>query len=63
MKELIWHRQLLPSVSRNADKPFLTDASTGATTTYGEHGSRVIRLANAMRTELGLAPDGSRCCR
>ncbi|MCW2571445.1 MAG: fatty-acid--CoA ligase [Frankiales bacterium] len=55
MKELIWHRQLLPSVSRNADKPFLTDASTGATTTYSEHGSRVIRLANAMRTQLGLA--------
>jgi long-chain acyl-CoA synthetase len=57
MKELIWHRQLLPSVGRNANKPFLTDAGTGTTTTYGEHGARVIRLANAMRTELSLARD------
>jgi long-chain acyl-CoA synthetase len=57
MKELIWHRQLLPSVSRNAAKPFLTDSGNGATTTYAEHGSRVIRLANAIRSELGLAGD------
>src|SRR4051812_3407839 len=56
MKELIWHRQLLPAVERNATKPFLTDAATGTTTTYGEHGARVTRLANAMQTELGLAP-------
>src|SRR4051812_16630805 len=57
MKELIWHRQLLPAMDRNATKPFLTDAGTGTTTTYGEHGSRVARLANAMHTELGLARD------
>jgi acyl-CoA synthetase (AMP-forming)/AMP-acid ligase II len=57
MKELIWHRQLLPSVSRNAGKPFLTDSATGVTTTYAEHGSRVVRLANAIRSGLGLAGD------
>ena len=57
MKELIWHRQLLPAIDRRAGAPFLTDAATDTTTTYGEHGSRVIRLANAMRTELGLTRD------
>ena len=55
MKELIWHRQLLPAINRNASRPFLTDTSTGTTTSYGEHGSRVLRLANALRTELGLS--------
>ncbi|MDX6197895.1 MAG: hypothetical protein QOJ79_1046 [Actinomycetota bacterium] len=54
MKELVWHRQLLPSIERRPTAPFLTDAATGHTTTYGEHGSRVVKLANAMRTELGL---------
>ncbi|MCW2667366.1 MAG: putative fatty-acid--CoA ligase [Frankiales bacterium] len=54
MKELVWHRQLLPSCERFATRPFLTDTATGATTTYSEHGSRVLRLANALRTELGL---------
>jgi long-chain acyl-CoA synthetase len=57
MKELIWHRQLLPAVSRHAAKPFLTDTATGITTSYAEHGGRVLRLANAMRTELGLTRD------
>jgi acyl-CoA synthetase (AMP-forming)/AMP-acid ligase II len=56
VKELIWHRQLLPAVSRNATRPFLTDTGTGATTTYGEHGSRVLRLASALRKELGVEP-------
>ena len=54
MKELIWHRQLLPSVARNATRPFLTDYSTDATTSYGEHGSRVLRLAHVLRHELGV---------
>ena len=53
MKELVWHRQLLPSVARHAARPFLTDASTGATTTYGEHGSRVLKLADGIR-QLGV---------
>ncbi len=56
MKELIWHRQLLPAVSRYATRPFIADASTGTATTYGEHGARVLRLANAMRKELGIQP-------
>ena len=56
MKELVWHRQLLPAVDRNAASPFLVDTGTGQTTTYGEHGSRVLRLASAMRKELGIEP-------
>jgi long-chain acyl-CoA synthetase len=56
LKELVWHRQLLPSIARNAGSPFLTDSSTGATTTYGEHGSRVLRLADGLR-RLGVQRD------
>jgi acyl-CoA synthetase (AMP-forming)/AMP-acid ligase II len=56
VKELVWHRQLLPAVDRNATRPFLTDTGTGTTTTYGEHASRVLRLANALRKELGVEP-------
>ncbi len=55
MKELVWHRQLLPSVTRNAERPFLTDTGAGTSSTYAEHGARVLRLANALRKELGLA--------
>src|SRR3954454_2355019 len=57
MKELIWHRQLLPSIARNATRPVLTEYGSGTTTTYAEHGSRVLRLANVLKTELGVAPD------
>ena len=56
MKELVWHRQLLPAVDRYASRPFLTDTGTGTTTTYAEHGARVLRLANALRKELGVEP-------
>ena len=56
MKELVWHRQLLPAVDRYASSPFFTDTGTGRTTTYGEHGSRVLRLASALRKELGVEP-------
>ncbi len=56
MKELVWHRQLLPAVDRYATQPFLTDTGSGTTTSYGEHASRVLRLANAMRQELGVQP-------
>jgi acyl-CoA synthetase (AMP-forming)/AMP-acid ligase II len=57
LKELVWHRQLLPSIARHATRPFLIDASTGASTTYGEHGSRVLKLADGLRTQLGVQPE------
>lgn len=56
MKELIWHRQLLPAVERFADRPFLTDTATGTTTTYGEHARRVLKLADALPSQLGVRP-------
>ncbi|MEO6206132.1 MAG: class I adenylate-forming enzyme family protein, partial [Mycobacteriales bacterium] len=54
MKELIWHRQLLPALMRHGNRPFLADTSTGARTTYAEHGSRVLKLAHALRHQLGV---------
>ncbi len=60
MKELVWHRQILPAVDRFADRSLITDAHTGVTTTYAQHGERIVRLANALTTELGLQP-GDRC--
>lgn len=56
MKELVWTRQLLPALERFASRPFLTDAATGTRTTYAEHGSRVLRLADALPRELGVRP-------
>ncbi len=56
MKELIWHRQLLPALMRHGSRPFLTDTSTGTTTSYAEHGSRVLKLAHALRHQLGVQP-------
>ena len=37
MKELIYHRLLLPAATRNANRPCTTDAATGETHTYAEH--------------------------
>jgi len=48
MKELIYHRLLLPAVANNADRPCATNAGTGVTTTFAEH------LHNVGRTIGGL---------
>ena len=53
MKELVYHRLLLPSVARNADRPVATDAATGESLTYAEHLDRVERLIGGMHA-LGL---------
>ena len=52
MKELIYHRQLLPAVGRYADRVGFHDEDYHAT--WATHGDRVLRLASAMRNELGL---------
>jgi len=49
MKELIYHRLLLPAVERNADRPCATNASTGATDTYAQHLDKVGRLIAGLR--------------
>jgi len=53
MKELLYHRLLLPSVARNGDRPIVTDATTGESWTYAGHLDRVERLIGGLRG-LGL---------
>ncbi|CAB4859341.1 unannotated protein [freshwater metagenome] len=50
MKELIYHRHLLPAVKRNADRICVTDASTGISTTFAEHLDRVSRLIGGLQS-------------
>ncbi len=50
MKELIYHRHLLPAVQRNANRVCVTDASTGVSTTFGEHLDRVLRLIGGLQS-------------
>jgi acyl-CoA synthetase (AMP-forming)/AMP-acid ligase II len=52
-KELIFHRVLLPSAKRNADRPCTTNAATGVTHTYTEHFDEVARAIGGLR-ELGV---------
>ena len=56
MKELVYHRLLLPSVARNADRPCATNSATGFTTTYAEHLDRTVRLIGGLR-DLGVSRD------
>ncbi len=53
MKELIYHRHLLPAVQRNAHRVCVTDASTGVSTTFTEHLDRVSHLIGGLRS-LGI---------
>ncbi len=50
MKELIYHRLLLPAVARNADRPCVTNAQTGAMSTFSEHLDRIARTIGGLRT-------------
>jgi acyl-CoA synthetase (AMP-forming)/AMP-acid ligase II len=49
MKELVYHRLLLPAVERNADRVCTTNAATGATTTFVQHHDRVLRTIGALQ--------------
>jgi acyl-CoA synthetase (AMP-forming)/AMP-acid ligase II len=51
MKELIYHRHLLPAVQRYPDRTLVIDGDYRAT--FREHGQRVLRTAAALR-KLGL---------
>ena len=55
VKELVYHRQLIPSVQRNPQKIAMIDGPYQAT--YEEHFERVCRLANALGAELGVKRD------
>jgi long-chain acyl-CoA synthetase len=55
LKELVYHRSLLPAVERHADKVGFVDGDLELT--YAEHLARVGRLASAMQSEFSLARD------
>ncbi len=55
MKELVYHRLLLPTLEVRADKVGFVDQ--GYQGTFGDHGDRVFRLCHALRNELGVGPD------
>ena len=54
MKELVYHRILLPAVEHNADRRAFFDGAYEAT--FGEHLDRVGRVSSALR-DLGVAAD------
>src|ERR1700676_3470533 len=53
MKELVYHRSLLPAASQFADKVISVDGDFRAT--FDVHLDRVLRLAHALRHQLGVA--------
>lgn len=54
MKELVYHRLLLPAIDTYADKVGFIDQ--GYEGTFAEHGDRVLRLCHALRHQLGVGP-------
>ena len=52
MKELVYARLFLPAAERHGPRRALTDGAY--TASFGEHAARVLRLASAIGTELGL---------
>jgi acyl-CoA synthetase (AMP-forming)/AMP-acid ligase II len=54
MKELIYHRTLLPAVQRYGDKTAFFDGAY--TSTFAEHGDRTLRLCDALGNQLGVGP-------
>src|SRR5664280_169372 len=57
MKELVYPRLLLPVVERLADKVAFVDLTRDGVRyegTFAVHADRLLRLANAMHSELGL---------
>jgi acyl-CoA synthetase (AMP-forming)/AMP-acid ligase II len=54
MKELVYHRLLLPAVERYGDKVAFLDGDYEGT--LSQHLDRTTRLASALRTELGVGP-------
>ncbi len=52
MKELVYHRMLLPAIADHPDKVGFIDGDRRFT--YREHGDRVFRLVHALRNQLGI---------
>jgi long-chain acyl-CoA synthetase len=54
MKDLVYHRSLLPAAAQFAGKTAVLDGDYRAT--FSQHTDRVLRLADGMRSELGVGP-------
>ena len=54
MKELVYHRLLLPALERWPDKVAFHDGDHHGT--FAQHGDRVLRLADALRHQLDVEP-------
>ena len=54
MKELVFHRVLLPAGERHASRVCTIDGDT--VLSYEQHLDRTLRLASAMRSQLGIEP-------
>jgi len=54
VKELVYHRLLLPAVERYGDREAIIDGDHRGT--LAEHLDRTTKLASALRTELGVGP-------
>ena len=52
MKELVFHRLLLPGVERNADRLGFIDGDYRGT--FAQHLDRTLRLANSLEKQLGV---------
>jgi acyl-CoA synthetase (AMP-forming)/AMP-acid ligase II len=52
MKELVYHRHLLPAAERYSERPATIDGTFRAT--YAEHAERVFRLAHALSHQMGV---------
>ena len=52
MKELVYHRQILPALTRFGDRVGFHDGDYHGT--WAQHGDRTLRVANALGTELGV---------
>ncbi|MEJ7584352.1 MAG: AMP-binding protein, partial [Acidimicrobiales bacterium] len=55
MKDLIYHRHLLPTAERSPDTPAYFDG--GDEITRGQHVERVLRLVNGLGSQLGVGHD------
>jgi acyl-CoA synthetase (AMP-forming)/AMP-acid ligase II len=53
LKELVYHRLLLPGVERHGDRTTIIDGAYQST--LAQHLDRTTRLASALRTELGIS--------
>jgi long-chain acyl-CoA synthetase len=52
MKELVYHRQILPALTRYSDSVGFHDGDYHGT--WEQHGDRILRLANALGKQLGI---------